>query len=72
VVSALPWTMPASKAEIGSPGGSGDSWRSVWPGGGGAVPDGKVADGCALCGIDGEWADDDEGSVPLDIGGEWA
>jgi hypothetical protein len=36
------------------------------------VPDGKVANGCALRGIGGEWADDDEGSVPLDIGGEWA
>jgi hypothetical protein len=44
VASALPWTMSASGAEIGSQDGFGHSWRSVRPGGG-VTPGGKVADG---------------------------
>jgi hypothetical protein len=45
VMSALPWTTSASTAEIGSPGGSGDSWWSVQPGDGGAAPSGSGKEG---------------------------
>jgi hypothetical protein len=41
LASALPWTTSALGAEIWSPGGSGDSWWSVWPGDGGAAPGGS-------------------------------
>jgi hypothetical protein len=45
VASALPWTTSASGVEIGSPGGSRDSWWSVHPGDGGAVPGGSGEEG---------------------------
>jgi hypothetical protein len=38
MVSTLPWTMSALRAEIGSSGGSGDSWWSVQPADGGWRP----------------------------------
>jgi hypothetical protein len=45
VASALPWTMSASRAEVGSLGGSEDSWWSVRPGDGGAAPNGSGEEG---------------------------
>jgi hypothetical protein len=42
--SALPWTTSASRVEIRSPGGYGDSWWSVRPSDGGAAPSGSGED----------------------------
>jgi hypothetical protein len=46
MASALPWMTSASGAEIRSPNRSGDSWWSVWPSDGGAVPGGSSEEGC--------------------------
>jgi hypothetical protein len=85
IVSALPWSTSASRVEIGSPDGSGDSWWSVRPGDGGATPGGSGDEGhrqvcstwnlwCIAHGSDdpGRWAGDDGGPTPLSIGSEWA
>jgi hypothetical protein len=45
MASALPCTTSASEAEIGSPGGSGESWWSVWPNDGGVTPSGSGKEG---------------------------
>jgi hypothetical protein len=45
MASALPWMASASGTEIRSPDGSGDSWWSVQPGDGEAVPGGSRDEG---------------------------
>jgi hypothetical protein len=84
VLSALPWMMSASGAEIESTDGSRDSWWSVWFGGRGAAPGGSGDEGrrraCSVrnrrctthgSGDTGRWASDDGGPAPLGIGDEW-
>jgi hypothetical protein len=84
MAAVLPWMMLSSRAEIGSPDGSEDSWWSVQPDDGGPTSVGSGDKGHqqvysvwnlwrAVHGSSdpGRRAGDDGGPAPLSIGGEW-